>query len=398
MEALNRDIDDLLVISDTNVLTGKVCLLCDKILMPKDVKTIKWSTFATHKDFFKDDTLPIAVKNQYKHIDCYSQSRTDELKDCLLSPGSVFQHAKSDKKKERPKVFLCTTCAPSLQPSRLNDFKLPMFAIANSMAIGVAPPVLTRLNEIEIALLSQARFRGHLFTHWGGCHRTMKGWHSFHDVGVGHTTAVLDDVKKLTKSSNIAVVLCGPFTPTQKTRVMKKVKVNIPWVLEAFEWLKENNGLCADMQTPEIGQPKIVDTSTEVESENTDIETKEELSVVFPDGTVHTGGCKDGAEFDLMVAEIKAKAPPGAQPIVTSRPSSRIVKDYAGDNLLRAFPLQFPCGYGHGSNACRKDPKKCHRHLLSMSIPAFHESCFVLCIHNMHEKVRALSGEMHKLT
>ena len=81
-----------------------------------------------------------------------------------------------------------------------------------------------------------------------------------------------------------------------------------------------------------------------MESQNPDIETKAEISVVFPDGTVTTGGCKDGAEFDLMVSEIKSKAPAGVEPILTSRPSSRVLRDYRGNNLLKAFPLQFPYG------------------------------------------------------
>ena len=393
MQALNNDIDNLLVLSPDNQLTGKVCLVCDKILVPKDIKHVKWSKFVSYKQFFKNDSLPDELRAQYHYIDPTSESRTNSLEGCLLSPRSVFQFGKTDKKKEKPTILLCTTCAASLKPSRMDNFKLPLFAIANSMAVGKAPLVLSRLNEIEVALLSQARFRGHLFTYWGGCHRSIRGWHSFYDVDVGHTTAVLQDVRKLTDSNNIAVVLCGPFTSAQKTRIMKKIRVNIPWILEAFEWLQTNNELYKDMPTPQIGQPRIIDTSTEVESENTDIETKEELSVVFPDGTVHTGGCKNGAEFDLMVAEIKARAPPGAQPIITSRPSSRVVKDYAGDNLLRAFPLQFPYGLGGGSREARKDPKRYYRQLLSMSIPAFHESCFVLCVHNMYEKNRALSGK-----
>ena len=158
-------------------------------------------------------------------------------------------------------------------------------------------------------------------------------------------------------------------------------------MLEAFEWLKENNVLYKDMTTPEIGKPTVIDTSTEVESQNSDIETKEEISVVFPDGTVNTGGCKDGAEFDLMVSEIKSKAPAGVEPILTSRPSSRVLRDCRDNNLLKAFPLQFPYGYGNGPRGSSGESKQAYyKQLLSLSIPAFHESCFVLSVHNMFKK------------
>jgi hypothetical protein len=103
----------------------------------------------------------------------------------------------------------------------LKEGELPRFAIANNLAIGTAPECLEKLNEIELSLISQARFKGHLFTYWGGCHKSIKGWHSFYEVDPLHTTAVLQQVSTLTLSDNIAVVLYGPFTREQKNKVLE---------------------------------------------------------------------------------------------------------------------------------------------------------------------------------
>ena len=48
----------------------------------------------------------------------------------------------------------------------------------------------------------------------------------------------------------IVVVLCGPFTTTQKALVKQQVQVDPAKVLCAFNWLKRNNHLCEGMELP----------------------------------------------------------------------------------------------------------------------------------------------------
>jgi PIF1-like helicase/Ulp1 protease family, C-terminal catalytic domain/Helitron helicase-like domain at N-terminus len=289
-------------------------------------------------------------------------------------------------------IICCKDCKQSLSLPKLKQGILPRFAIANNLTIGHAPPCIEKLNDIELALLSQARLRGHLFTYWGGCHRSIKGWHCFYDVNPSHTTAVLNDVSHFTNSKNIAVVLYGPFTKEQRQKILHKVEINTEHVIEAFNWLKVNNILYSDMQLPDLALPTIIDKSHEIDSKNSDIEMKEEIQVVFPDCTIHTGGCTDRNEFDKTIAEIRSKCG-DTIPFLTSRPSSKILRDYKDMNLMRAFPKQFPYGYGfHDDFNIRCSFNGYLKHLLSLSQPAFHEADFVLVIHNMFEKSRALSS------
>jgi hypothetical protein len=293
----------------------------------------------------------------------------------------------------------CQECKAGISAKRrMAEGVLPRFAIANNLAIGEAPPCLQLLTDIELALVSQARFRGHLFSYWGGCHKSIKGWHCFYEITPSHTMAVLQTVADLTQAENIAVVLSGPFTTRQKERILQKTHINTANVLHAFAWLKRNNRLYADIPAPtSIGTPILVDNSHEVESDNSDIETKEEVRVVFPDGTVETGGCADGAEFDKVIADIRAKCG-STIPFLTSRPSTRVLKDYEDETLMRAFPKQFPYGYGyHADFNLRSSQNGFLKHLVTLSIPSFHEAAFVLVVHNIFERSKALNGAVWRV-
>jgi hypothetical protein len=60
----------------------------------------------------------------------------------------------------------------------------------------------------------------------------------------------------------ILVVLCGPFTATQKALILKKVAVDPLKVVAAWRWLKANNYRFRDDVIPnvdDIAIPKIVE-------------------------------------------------------------------------------------------------------------------------------------------
>ena len=391
----NEAIDDLLVRDGVGrQCRGRTCVVCDRLFAPWEGGTVTVKQLVKCAPHFRgDEGLPGPLRECYKLEIPGEGAATRDLDGSLFSPRATV---KWDSRRRHPKITCCRECKGGLAPRSL-ALRLPNHAIANHLTIGTAPECLARLNEVELALLSQARFRGHLFTYWGGCHRSLKGWHSFYDVSVGHTTAVLAAVSRFTQAENIGVVLSGPFTSSQKERVMRKTQVNSAWVLEAFEWLRHNNRLYMDMEAPTIAAPVVIDNSEEVESENTDIETREEIKVVFPDSTVKTGGTETGAEFDLALAEIRAKCA-GVTPYLNSRPSRQLLRDYEDNNLMRAFPLQFPYGHGPSGEVTTKISETgLLGHLLRLSIPCFHEAPFILAAHNMWERSKALTGAVWRV-
>lgn len=376
----------------TKEVHPKVCIVCDIMVNPSRPHKIGLETFMGYTALlYGDANVATQLREHYR----FNMPESNEnmrikkqiLAQCLLSPRS---HLCYDT--DTPHVFCCPSCKAQLQAG-----KTPKFAIANGMTIGVAPPCLQELNEVEIALLSQARLRGHVFAYWAGCHKSIKGWHCFYEVDPSHTMGVLQVVQELTSTDNIAVVLSGPFTSEQKQQIMAKVNIRIPKVLEAFAWLKENNQFYKDSVAPTIGPLQVIDRSRNVDGENTDIETREQLRVVFPDGSVATGGCQDRTEFERSLAEIKLRCG-NVIPFLTSKPSTRLLQDFQNQALLRAFPKQFPFGYGHHLGFNIKAPENGYlNHLVSLSIPAFHEATFVLVVHNLFEKARAFTGSMWRV-
>ena len=64
-------------------------------------------------------------------------------------------------------------------------------------------------------------------------------------------------------------------------------------------------------------------------------------------------------------------------------------------NQMKAFPKQFPFGFGyHPDFNIRCSQNSYLTHPLSLSIPSFHEADLVLVVHNMFERSRALSGSL----
>ena len=394
LKAFNDGVKSILLQPEKKAsLCGHVCIACDTLVKRADRRKVSVKQLKKLAPFMQGDpTLHSDVRNHYTAS--FAKPGTD-LFQALLSPRSHVLPSHNKRKAES--VVCCSECNGKMKTKHLQKSNAPRFALFNAMAIGIAPPCLQRLNDVELAMISQARFRGHLFSFWGGCHRSIKGWHSFYKVNPSHTMSSMNSVSALTSSDNIAVVLTGPFTPEQKAKVKSRTVVRVEMMEEAFLWLKANNPLCHSESMPQFQKPIITDNSTEVESENTDIETKEDIKVIFPDGTASTGGCATKIEFEKAVSELKLKTPT-SKPFVISKPTSEILRDYEDENLLRAFPLQFPYGYGsHNDLNVNVSQNGYLIHLSKMSIPAFHTPEFVLVMHNMFERSRALTGAAWKV-
>ena len=81
-----------------------------------------------------------------------------------------------------------------------------------------------------------------------------------------------------------------------------------------------------------------------------------------------------------------------------SRPTANYVRDYEKHFLEGSFPLQFPYGRG-GINEERRvkaSKSECLAHYLNLSIPSMMKGDFVLTVHSMWEKDRALNTALIK--
>ena len=197
----------------------------------------------------------------------------------------------------------------------------------------------------------------------------------------------------------------GPFTNEQRAKAWKETEVRPGAVLNALIWLKHNNPAYASYKLPElqnIPQPIIIDKSELVQSENTELEKKFEYTVVFPetDGiTTHNGGCMTKEDFQSMVIESLDST---TNVTMLSPPTTTTLRDYECNTIELAFPLQFPYG-SSGPPISKKDGKVAAgtrieyiKYLLRLSNPNMHKADFVLVLHNMYERHRAVKHSFLK--
>ena len=291
----------------------------------------------------------------------------------------------------------CKQIETKIKPSRV---KLPKHAIANGMIFGEAPPELQELNDVELALVSQARIDKHVFTFYGGCHKSMRGWHNLYENNVQHNAGIMQRLQSFGVETTIACILQGPFTEYQRKQALFKTRVDPDKVLRAMTWLKENNRLYSTFTIPdasELPKPVIINESELVQSENTSIESQFEYTVVFPeteDVTTTNGGHMTQEEFKTKVID---SIDMSNQLTMVSKPTRTQLKDYEGNTLLMAFPLQFPYGYGAApvSTVTNKTSAGARieyiRFIQELSIANMHRPDFVLVLHNMYERHQALN-------
>ena len=231
----------------------------------------------------------------------------------------------------------------------------------------------------------------------------MRGWHNLYENDVEHIAGALQQLEQFGAGKLVACILQGPFTMQQIDQVRDKVMVRPRFILKAMHWLKHYNRLYKDVHIPtasELPTPFIIDDSELVESTNTNIESRFEYTVVFP-GTDEiddtNGGNISQEEFRRDVIDSMDTS---NTVTLVSRPTQNRLKDYEGDALLRAFPLQFPYGYGLAPKSTTKatttqDEAKIKLdflfHLQRLSICHMHRGDFILVLHNMYERQRAVS-------
>ena len=139
-----------------------------------------------------------------------------------------------------------------------------------------------------------------------------------------------------------------------------------------------------------------------MESENSAIESRFEYTVVFP-GTEEINTTNGGhMSQEAFRREVIDSLDTSTSVTLVSQPTQNRIRDYEGNALIRAFPLQFPYGYGsapHKAQTLLTDTNRNEEkirleylfHLQWLSIRHMHRGDFILVLHNMYEKQKAVS-------
>jgi hypothetical protein len=233
-KAFVRDLESFTVYDKaTKCFRPVICCVCDSI--PTEPN---WSCYVPIPDavlLFRNCKMEAShVEQQYRSEILLRQYSVDqeELKDFILSPVTYIN--------DRKEILMCKRCHSALVGGKRAG-RPPPQAIASGYIIGDAPVELTRLNEVEISIISRARIYCQSWIFFGGCHQHIKGWHTIFKNRPEDNVGNLMQLSDAGMHRIVQVVLCGPFTTTQRALTLASTAVNPERVLAAWHWLKVNN-------------------------------------------------------------------------------------------------------------------------------------------------------------
>ena len=326
----------------------------------------------------------------------------------VLSPHSSYSKTNSEQpfasKKEG--FVCCHKCKNMVQKE-----KTPFHAINNQNYVSAMPECLEILNEVELALLTPVKTYGFVFTYSGGKQENLKGTLTLMKVRERSITRAIAQLEVLGLCSHVIVCYTGKLTEKQKKRAREKCAVRTNKLLNAVKWLISNhkawqnidyNNVIKELQ--EVG-PIIIDQSSQVQGEDSNIEEQELFSCYFPDGAINnnTAGLSNPEEFKQMVEKCQRK---GLDVEFQLNLEKQLIFDSDEDNFVNACLLQFPYGIG-GLNENRKkgngsftnsiDILEYTTHLSKLSESQFHHPIFVLLLYSMQVRQQILRTSRFQL-
>lgn len=432
----------------------KVCCICDRIIKYGQESKIRLDDIrhqAVCHEILKDSLdesdewkqLSKAARRQiliHYTAPCY---KSDEkwLKKYVLSPCSYEVEVGNRKEKG---LGCCLQCKGQVDYMK-REFQNPTgitYAIANGLFIGGLPDALRDLSDSEYAFISIGRIDRHIFSFQAGAHKSIQGWHSMYYNDIAAVSKVTKWCKRNTQShesddeddndtefsddedsdnddndgmeedgsnrrkkfSEICVVLCGPFTSAQRAQTLKRTKVRWNKIDAALKWLKKNNPLYKDFDYSyddfKECQPYIVDDEEIEATRNSNVEKQFEIHAVFPDGNEPTdsnGGCKNKESFRDVTVERMLAAQGDKEITLFARPTTTFLRDYEGQNMLKAFPHLFP--YGIGGNDKDGEPRTgvgYVKYLSTLSDKRFHRPEVSLVLFNTIARKRMVRNSYLK--
>ena len=404
-QRINDQYDSLFHYDNNGNRSALVCTFCDEILMyHQDVNYLSFDALAKNKSAVSwesviqgSDRIP-CLEAKYTFQGSLSKLQDVTLLDGLaVSPRGTIGRKKNDRRS--PWGFsCCSTCKTCILKGHT-----PLYAIVNQNRVGHPPTVLTDLTPVELALITPVKGYGYCFSYAGGVQMNLKGTMTFMKVEEKQIGRAVSHLVGMGLESTVVILLTGNMTPEQKNAAKKAVRVDK--LLAAVSWLCQYNRDWQDVDMAgfqaEIANlvPTVVDRSTSVESENSNVESQEIFSCYFPDGGMdkYRGGFETHEEFKTFVNEMQKNNYNLNLKMDLAR---KFVQGKEGDQLTRACLLQFPYGVG-GMNEKRVvssddsftnsvDQEDFLKHLSKLSQPVFQLPMFQLISYSMSCKLKLL--------
>ena len=162
---IDNRVSDLFIQTDDNKCKPYVCILCDIFVKPKEMQLLSIENLLKHSFILKNNlslNLLASLKGCYtiKNLEQLEITlHTEQIQDLILLPRSTYVE-----KNYRKKGFvICQSCNYSYCKG-----ELPQFSIANNFFFGTQPECLTRLTQVEIAMIIPVKTFGYCFSYTRG--------------------------------------------------------------------------------------------------------------------------------------------------------------------------------------------------------------------------------------
>ena len=398
-QRVNERYDSLFHVTKDGERLAKVCTICDEFLIdPDDVCSVTISKMRKMQNVlswrkFPDERRTAEIEQYFsfnvRNDGC--NTNLGFLKGMALSPRGLLTRV-ANRGRDQYQFTTCKRCKGCVSKE-----SIPRHAILNKNYVGAAPKCLTDLNEVELAFLSPVKGYGYCFTYVGGKQRNLKGTLTFMRVEKRSIGKACVQLEQMGFNKHVLVLFSGGMTSYQRKKANEKCTIRTDKIFDALDWLVHNNIRWKNVDLNAIRakfaekKPIVHDRSHEVESENTNIETKEIFTCYYPDGasTPTNGGFEKPEDFKQYVEDM---AKSGYDVEFQADLQKDFVTEGDAEVLLDACLLQFPYGFGamnerrklhDGSWTTKSDLMEYLQHLSKLSQTQFQSNFFQLVLYSL---------------
>jgi len=390
-----------------------VCVCCDNFIIGTErVHRIAKKTLKKYEPALGVKSYN-AFHNESLHPLLIKQYKVKGLDGMLLSPRA---------NKNKKGYSICTSCYSCLKKKKPSSKVPPKFAIANGFAIGSFPKVIpvatgprrgrhrkintedeNDVSDVMRTLISPVRPYGYVIAYTGGKHAQIKGHYQFFEMNMERTNAGMHALSQ--NETNVHVMLCGPMTKDQKSKVKSMALIDTQKYVDIMTWLIRNSAKESIREIPlpqHCFVPKIYDDSTDARfepGEKRDEKTKE-TEKSFGGGTYYFSSAHTPSHYTGVFQSTKQFAE------ALLRNNSPRLFVYGGNrvrpheaDLEDILPLAFPFGTGGPTfkRRVKVSVEECIKNYMRLALQQFMRSDVIFVMQHAYSRTRSYKTGLIRL-
>ncbi|MEY3178592.1 MAG: hypothetical protein RJB42_833 [Bacteroidota bacterium] len=243
--------------------------------------------------------------------------------------------------------------------------------------------------EVMRALVSPVRPYGYVIAYTGGKHQSIKGHYQFFEMDTQKINAGMHALSQ--NQCNVSVMLCGPMTIEQRTKIHKRAQINAQKYVDIMSWLINNSSKPSIRSIPlpsRCSMPNIFDDSTN-KNEKRSKKSERMLETSFGGGTYYFSSAHTPSPF----TSVYQSTPKFAEALMKNKSPQLFV--YGGNrtspheaDLEDILPLTFPFGTG-GPRTKRRTKvslEDCISRYMMTAMPQFMRSDVIFILQHIYSR------------